>query len=154
MSKRDPYPLPLAEIARNPVLLSLPAAAYGMALRIVIHYSLTECRPLPSSKSELLHIARAHRVQWAQYGKDIQAVLDAVLPTVEAYKRKRDGNKAGLIEASARSNARRRVKALQDKLPAHNAVQGAVIVPKREGNLPVRPAPPGKRDRPRLIDRI
>jgi len=151
---REPYPLPLAEIARNPVLMALPAAAYVMTLRLIIHYSLTECRPLPNSKAELAHIARAHRVQWAQHGEDIKRVLDAVLPAVESYKKKRDGNRAGLLEASARSNSTQRLKALREKRPAHAAVSGAVIVPKRDAIQTVRPAPPGERNRPRLTDRI
>ena len=152
--KRSILPLPLDEIATNPVLMALSAAPYGMALRLIIHYSLTDCRPLPASRAELAHIARAHRVQWAAHGNDITRVLSAVLPQVEAYKRKRDGNRAGLIEASHRSNSTQRLKAMRDKLPSHAAAAGAVITPKRDAIQSNRPAPPGQRDRVRLNDRV
>jgi uncharacterized protein YdaU (DUF1376 family) len=125
-----------------------------MLLSMLEHYWRTGCAPLPRDEDQLFAIARAHRPTWRRYKPVLLSIFEAVRPGLEAYHRKREGNYAGLIEASARSNSRRALKALQDKRPPHAGIAGAVLTPKKDAIQTSRPAPLSERNRPRLTDKL
>lgn len=151
---RDLYPLPVNEMFQNRAYVALPAAGRGMLLSLCEHFWKTGCEPLPKDDDQLFAIARAHRPTWRTHKPKILLVFEEIRPGLESYFRKREGNREGLTEASARSNSTRRLNALREKRPVHAAVAGAVITPKRDAIQTTRPAPPGERNRPRLTDRI
>jgi uncharacterized protein YdaU (DUF1376 family) len=153
-ARRDIYPIPLQEMWENRAYIALPAAARGMLLTICEHFWKTGCVPLPKDDDQLFAIARAHRPTWRAHKAMILNIFKEIQPGLEAYFRKREGNRAGLIEASARSNSRRRLEALAEKRPSHAVVSGAVLIPKKDAIQSNRPAPPGQRERTRLTDRI
>ena len=82
-SKTKPYkrrrirPLPVELLLDNPACLRLPAAGFGMLMRLALHYWQTDCRELPKSDHELQSIVRAQRPTWFGHRVEIMAIFEA-----------------------------------------------------------------------------
>lgn len=74
---------PLEIVAQNPRVMCLPAAGCGILFRLVSHFWLSECRPLPDSNDELFSIARAHRPTWIHWRGEIMSIFNEVAPPIE-----------------------------------------------------------------------
>jgi hypothetical protein len=90
MVKRHYHALmPIHLVANHPRALALNSAGYGMLMRLVGHYWLTECHPLPTTDHQLLVLARAHKPTWYQERETIKAILEDLKPQFErAYERR------------------------------------------------------------------
>lgn len=83
--RRRLYPMPMEGIIDHPSAITLPAAGFGMLMRLSLHFWASECEPLPTSDDELQAIARAHRPTWRTWKAKILSVFDDVRPELEAY---------------------------------------------------------------------
>ena len=149
------YPLPVADLFANRAYIALPAAGRGMILSLTEHFWKTGCKPLPRDDDQLFALARAHRPTWRTHKASILSVFEAIRPGLEAYFRRREGNRAGLIAAAHSSASTRRLKALKDSLAPSPIELGVAPIPKRDAVQAVRPLAPGQRPaRVRLNDRV
>ncbi len=81
--------MPIHLVASHPRALALNSAGYGMLMRLVGHYWLTECHPLPTTDHQLLVLARAHKPTWYQERETIKAILADLTPQFQrAYERR------------------------------------------------------------------
>lgn len=104
MSIRKKFaPIPVEALAFHPQALALPAAGFGMLMRICIHFWQTECRPLPTGANELFCIARAHRPTWRRYKASILKILADITPELERAWRSRQKRLHNLLRMAQRS---------------------------------------------------
>lgn len=132
MARRKIPPMPIENIAENARLMALPVAGYGMALKLLIHFWLTECRPLPSHDSQLYVLCHAHKATWAQHKAEIKAILNELTPCL---KKAWDIRAAGLTHLKRLSDRGQAVKVArahaEKRALAGDLFEGAVA-PKRD----------------------
>jgi len=142
MAKPPPKRLPAFAIeilTSHPLALTLPSAAFGMLCRLIFHFILTECRPIPPDGDNLRGIMRAHRSTWTEHKKEIMIVFEELAPLLkkadEHYKQRR----AAVTAMGEKGRVSQRLRALANKPPRSQPTeQLAPIAPKR---APVTPAP-------------
>jgi hypothetical protein len=144
MPTRALYPMPVNGLFATPDWITLPAAGRGMLMTICEHFWRSDCRPLPRDDDQLFAIARAHRPTWRHHKAQIMAVFEAIRPELEAYWRKREGARRGLVNASHAANSTMRLNALRKASPLAQA--DPVIVPTK--SQPLAPTPPKATQRP------
>jgi hypothetical protein len=148
--------MPVEGILDHPDFMAMPAAGAGILLRLLLHFWVTECRPLPVADHELRSIARAHAPTWRHWKPQVLRVFEAVRPSLESYYSQRLNKQTALSRLAQREQSRRRLKALQERhtTPDPVPVYAMGLVPKRAAQTPSRPGPPEKRSRPTaLLDR-
>ncbi len=69
--------MPIEPLLDNPACLRLPAAGFGMLMRLALHYWQTDCHDLPAGDHELQSIARAQRPTWISHRVEIMSIFDA-----------------------------------------------------------------------------
>ena len=111
-------PMPIEALNDHPEAMTLPAAAFGMLMRLTLHFWSTDCRPLPIADHELRGICRAHAPTWRHWKASILRIFEAIRPEWEAARRARENRVENLIRLSQRSASMRRVNALQLKANA------------------------------------
>ena len=114
--RRQFFPLPITQIIEDPGVLALPTAAYGALFRMIVHFWATECRPLPSSDTELRHIARAHSPTWHGYRTEIFRIFNNLKPELENYHHARVNKLYNCTIAQNKGGAVTKAKALQARL--------------------------------------
>lgn len=128
--------MPIEAIVDSPDFIAMPSAARGILFGLLVHFWLTDCRPLPISDRELRSIGRAHVPTWKHWRGAVLATFEAVRPELEAYKRQRDTKANGLAIAAMRGGAatqtRRVLRALQAAAPPNPAT---LATPLREAAL-------------------
>lgn len=130
--RRRIYQMPVEILADNQLAMTLPAAAFGMTARLILHFHISGCRPLPIADHELKSIARAHAPTWRHWKPQVMEVVNACLPEIEAYTRKRNGNRQGLSSAGQIANSTKRLNALRlQTVPAPTPI-----------SIPVKPSRP------------
>jgi hypothetical protein len=92
---------------------------------------------------------------WKLHKAHIFEIFHAVKPELDAYHAKREGNRAGLVNAQANATATRRLNAIRENTARaqarHLELPAAGMQPRREANATPRPAAPDKRpDRPKF----
>ncbi len=97
----------------DPLYRSLPVAAIGMVARLVEHFWITECRPLPIDRDQLHSIARGHKATWARYREDILTVMGRWGPVAATALDHRRRGLDSLKLAPSAMNARRRLTRLE-----------------------------------------
>lgn len=117
MARRKLPPLPIEGLIDSPEALTLPAAGFGMLVRLLLQFWQTECRPLPVADHELRSIARGHAPTWRHWKPRILEVFEAVRPELEAAWRARENRRGNLIRLAHLGNAKRRANALKQKAP-------------------------------------
>jgi hypothetical protein len=158
--RRTLDPLPINGLADHPVLMTCPCAVYGIVLRLLIHYQMTRCVPLPDSDHELAHIARAHLPTWRRWKPKILEVIADLTPEIEGQYRKAEGRRKGLRNAAYSSHSTQRLNAMKgdgsSKSVLAQRLQAEVaLTPKLDANVSDRPPPIHKRPaRARLRDRV
>ena len=118
MARRPVPPMPVEGLIDHPEAMTLPAAAFGMLMRLTLHFWSTDCRPLPIADHELRGICRAHAPTWRHWKASILRIFEAIRPEWEAARRARENRVENLIRLSQRSASMRRVNALQLKANA------------------------------------
>ena len=91
----------------------MPTAAYGILCRLLDHFWMTDCSPLPENERSLFLLARAHKPTWAIYRDDVRMVLQDVMPELVAARVRQRNRKSILRELTAKGLATKRAKALQ-----------------------------------------
>ena len=141
MTKPTPKRLPafaFEMLTNHPLALTLPAAAFGMLCRLVFHYIMTECRPIPPDGDNLRGIMRAHRSTWTEHKKDILSVFQDLAPKLEHANQSYQNRLANVRELGKRGNVTTRLKAHGKKQAQPNADSTlAITAPKRERPAPV-----------------
>ncbi len=133
MARRKIYPIPVEGLIDNPEALTLPAAAYGMLWKIILHFWATECRALPVADHELRCISRGHAPTWSHWKSTILGVFETIRPDLEAAQQARENRVNNLIRLSQRSTSLRVANALRSNSGAPMHGQGSVTpsFPKR-----------------------
>jgi len=134
--KRVP-PFALEILAHHPLAMTLPAAGFGMLCRLIFHFILTDCRPIPKIGDDLCGIMRAHRPTFNAHRADIMAIFNDLAPQLETadkhYKQRREAVKA----MGEKGRAAQRLRALSNKPPRPNADAAlAITAPKRDRVTP------------------
>jgi hypothetical protein len=155
--RRRIYPMPVEGLVDNPDFIAMPAAGVGILFRLCLHFWLSECRPLPKSDDELQAISRAHRPTWRTWRHTVLKIFEAIRPDLEAYYALRESRRASLSIGAHMTNAKRRAKALQSSLRAHDSLPAYAsgFVPKRDPTQPdrPRPSPAGRPTGKLMVDR-
>ena len=141
MTKPTPKRLPpfaFEMLTNHPLALTLPAAAFGMLCRLIFHYIMTECKPIPPDGDNLRGIMRAHRSTWTEHKKDILSVFQDLAPKLEHANQSYQNRLANVRELGKRGNVTARLKAHGKKQARPNADSTlAITAPKRERPAPV-----------------
>jgi len=123
--------MPIHLVHEHPGALALNSAAFGMLMRLVSHYWLTEGRPLPVTDHGLHVIARAHKPTWYEHRDTIKTILSELIPQFERAREAREAQFEGLARLRDRSASTRRLATVTRK--AHAAPDSSpVVVPKRK----------------------
>ena len=140
MKKPTPKRVPafaLEMLTAHPLALTLPSAAFGMLCRLVFHYILTECRPIPPDGDNLRGIMRAHRSTWTEHKTDIMSVFQELAPKLRAADEHHKQRRAAVAAIGEKGRVTQRLRALSNKPPRPNADSAlAVTAPKRERVTP------------------
>lgn len=123
--------MPIHLVHEHPGALALNSAAFGMLMRLVSHYWLTEGRPLPTTDHGLHVLARAHKPTWYEHRVAIKAILAELIPQFERARAAREARFANLSRLGDKGISSVRLNAMARK--AHNAsVSAPVIAPKQK----------------------
>ncbi len=150
-NRRRLFPIPCEGLIDHPSALTLPAAGYGMLLRLCLHFWATECEPLPINDDELQSIARAHKPTWRKWKAQILAVFDDVSPDMERYYLLRVQRKTHLSRLGQTAAGVKRLRAIS------NSDRSAPVISTPRKERPrssfVPPLPPVEGTRKRRVDR-
>jgi hypothetical protein len=140
MTKQPPRRIPpfaLEILAHHPLAMTLPAAGFGMLCRLVFHFILTNCRPIPKLSDDLCGIMRAHRPTFNTHRADIMAIFNDLAPQLIAADRLHQQRRAAVTAAGEAGRAAQRLRALANK-PTRPPADAALTVtaPKRERTNP------------------
>jgi len=125
-------------LAHHPLAMTLPAAGFGMLCRLVFHFILTECRPIPKLSDDLCGIMRAHRPTFNTHRADIMAVFQDLAPKLEHANQSYQNRLANVRELGKRGNVTARLKAHGKKQARPNADSTlAITAPKRDRAAPI-----------------
>jgi hypothetical protein len=149
-TRREPWPLPIATLFTDPAWRSWSCAARGMAISILEHYWMTECRPLPTDRNQLFAIARGHPRTWRAYRDEIMRLVTECLPDLDAYRRQRLAAREGLRIVQRRAADAAIAKRAGAKLDLPRASFGGPAhvtgeLPRTQPPAPARP----REDRPK-----
>ena len=124
-------------LTNHPLALTLPAAAFGMLCRLIFHYIMTECRPIPKEGDNLRGIMRCHRSTWTEHKSDILAVFQDLAPQLQKADQIYKQRIQRVKDLGEKGNVSRRLRAITDKPARPNADSAlAVTAPKRERTNP------------------
>ena len=113
MAKRKIPPLPVEVFALHPGILRMNTAAYGAFWRLVLHFWMTDCSPLPETDHQRFLIARAHKPTWCASRDEIRVILDEICPELSTARSLYDKRSSLLGDMRSRAQAANRVKRLQ-----------------------------------------
>lgn len=111
--RRSIDPFPLEAVYDSPLFLILPAAARGMAMNLIWHFWVTDCRPLPAHDAQRFSISQGHSSTWGSHRQEIRAALDAILPELIRRRARRHDKLNKLKRLSQKSAAMARRRALE-----------------------------------------
>jgi hypothetical protein len=111
-------PLPIDHLSSHPIAIRLPSAGFGALMRLVIHFWMIDCEPMPKSNDELRLIARCHKPTWALHRDEIKQAFNDIIIEVLKWKAKHDADVERLQNWRAKGVSTRRIRSLAKKLPA------------------------------------
>jgi len=152
MAPRKLYPMPVQTLYEHPAYRAAPAAAVGMLHRLLEHFWLTDCRPLPIAEDQLFAISRAHRPTWRHHKAEILRIFSEIAPDLAAYWTLRQNKATTIRFVSATGGAATQAKAALASVRELAAPAPMPVAPTREPAKPPRPAAPDNRQRPRMTD--
>jgi hypothetical protein len=150
--RRKIYPVPVEKIFDNPRYLTLGSASVGCFWRLCEHFWKTGCRPLPKDADQLFTIARAHRPTWRLNKDEIISIFNEVKPSLESYYHLREAKGTSLSFSADKSNAKRRLKALQQSAPVQD--MAAMAIPRSDPTIIPQVRADPQRVKPRLTDHV
>lgn len=147
--KRHRIPdMPREYIARHPKVIGMGNGAYGALTRLLDHFWLTDCAPLPTTERQLFMLARAHQATWKDNYADIVEVLRDVIPQLAHHREIQRKRRSVLQDLTDRAVARTRSKALEKSMRLHTSsveVARPVIAERNRAPTPAAPAAPSIR---------
>jgi hypothetical protein len=105
MTRRKIPAFPLHLLADHPAALALPAAGFGMLCRLIIHFWLTDCKPIPKNNDELSAIMRAHRPTMSGHKAQILQIFGDLRPQIEQHLKNYKTKQSTLLIVGQRGNA-------------------------------------------------
>ena len=105
MTRRKIPAFPLHLLADHPAALALPAAGFGMLCRLVLHFWLTDCKPIPKNNTELASIMRAHKPTLAIWRDQILLIFSDLRPHIEQHLKNYKTKQSTLLIVGQRGNA-------------------------------------------------
>lgn len=134
--KRVP-PFALEMLAHHPLAMTLPAAGFGMLCRLIFHFILTNCRPIPKTGDDLCGIMRAHRPTFNTHRADIMAIFNDLAPQLEAAEKHYKQRREAVTAMGEKGRAAQRLRALSNKPARQPAIDPlAITAPKRAPTIP------------------
>jgi uncharacterized protein YdaU (DUF1376 family) len=113
MARRRIPPMPVESLLDNPLVLTLPCAGYGILVRLLHHFWMTDCAPLPTQTQELQSIARAHGPTWRNWSATILPLVASLSADMARRRELRDVKMTALSNATrARAAAARALRAM------------------------------------------
>jgi hypothetical protein len=109
--------MPVEFFATHPQIIGLNTAALGTLWRLLLHFWMTDCAPLPDTDYALFLLSRSHKPTWASYKAEIREILADVTPDLAealALYRKRSSILGHLGDRGNSTQRSRRVKAGQN----------------------------------------
>ncbi len=106
--KRKIPPMPVEFFATHPKIIGLNTAALGTLTRLLLHFWMTDCSPLPDTDYALFLLSRSHKPTWATNKADVRAILDEICPQLEKAMRIYRQRSSLLAHLSERGAAARR----------------------------------------------
>ena len=112
MAKRKIPPMPVEFFATDPRVLRMGNAELGIFTRLVTHFWLTDCSPLPETDYQRFLLARAHKPTWSAHKNEIREILDEICPELlrarQLYQKRFSILRAMAEKGNATQIARRR----------------------------------------------
>ena len=108
-------PLPVDFVAHHPGAIALPVAGFGMLMRIVIYWWITDCRDLPTNNDRLAIIAHAHRPTWASHRHEIMRIFGEIKDDLLLYRQERVRRHATLNRLREKGVSAMKLKTLQKR---------------------------------------
>ena len=119
MPKQHRVPdMPREYIVRHPKVIGLNTAAYGILCRLLDHFWITDCAPLPEVEGALFLLARANRPTWSAHLPVIKEILQDVIPELLAARVRQRERRSILLSLSEKGNASRRAQRLKKRINA------------------------------------
>jgi hypothetical protein len=142
--RRKIAPIPLEIVTDHAGVIALPVSAYGMLLKLVVHFWQTDCQPLPMDNNDrLFSIAQAHRSTWVSHKAEILRIFNESAPALEHAMQARKNQHSTLAELRSRGHAAFRKRKLEKAIAA-SATSEPVPAPRRDQVEKQAPAAPGK----------
>ena len=135
MTNRKIPPFPIDLLVLNPIVLTFPAAAFGILARVVIHYWLTDCRPLPTQPDELNSIGRAQRPTMKQWKPQIMAVFNEIQPELDKRFSAYQNRRANVLRLAETGRTINKLKALSKRHAAQPTDTLTPQTPKRAARI-------------------
>ena len=135
MTNRKIPPFPIDLLVLNPIVLTFPAAAFGILARVVIHYWLTDCRPLPTQPDEFNSIGRAQRPTMKQWKPQIMAVFHEIQPELDSRFRAYQNRRANVLRLAETGRTINKLKALSKRHAAQPPDTLTPPTPKRAARI-------------------
>jgi len=135
--KRLP-PFAIESLFTHPAALALPAAGFGMLCRLLFHFIMTDCRPIPRAGDELAGIMRAHRPTMRGHQKQILVIFDELAPEIIKARKIYEQRLQRVRELGENGRVSQRLRAITNKPTRPNADSAlAITAPKRERTAPI-----------------
>ena len=135
MTNRKIPPFPIDLLVLNPIVLTFPAAAFGILARVVIHYWLTDCRPLPTQPDEFNSIGRAQRPTMKQWKPQIMAVFHEIQPELDKRFSAYQNRRANVLRLAETGRTINKLKALSKRHAAQPPDTLTPQTPKRAARI-------------------
>lgn len=158
MARRRIYPMPVEALYDHPDFIAMPAAGAGIVIRLLLHFWITECRPLPVADHELRAIGRVHTPTWRHWKAQAMTVVEALAPDMRtAYQSRVNGTHGLRISGWKRAQAKKQEQGARAMELARSSLEPLTAplqaVPRRDP-APQRPPTPATRaPRPMMADR-
>lgn len=112
MARRRIPRMPVEELIDHPRALALPAAGYGMLVRLLLHYWQTECKAVVEQEDEQRGISRAQRATWIRWRGEIIGIYREIAPKMKLALEQRNAQFEALRSLGDRGKATQRASRL------------------------------------------
>lgn len=143
MKARKIYEMPVEGMFLHPEFIKLPAAGVGSLVRLVMHYWMTDCAPIPIAHSELFAVCRPSPRVWNTHKTIILKIFKDIEPSLRDYFERRAGLRDNLIRLANYGHAKQRSEAAVKKQQRHGDRLDAA--PKKDADEYQRVATPEER---------
>ena len=134
-------PFPIELLARHSAAMALPSAGFGMVTRILIHFWLTDCRPLPKGVADLCGIARAHKPTFSNHRHEIMLIINDLCPILKEKHKLYWSRMAKLARLADSTNAKRAALRAEKRAQAHDEAPMIPQAPRRAHVIDKRAMP-------------